>query len=60
MDGLIPIDKRTKKFAIRIDLLLETGYLPSGESTETLLSECNEIISILAASVKTAKQNGEG
>jgi len=117
MDGLISIDKRTKRFAIQIvklyqylieerservlskqllrsgtsiganvaeglygasradfvnkytialkeanethywlDLLSETGYLPAGEETASLLDECNQIISILAASVKTAKQ----
>jgi len=119
MDGLIPIDKRTKQFAIRIvklykylvdergekvlskqllrsgtsiganvaeglfgashadfinkyaialkeanethywlDLLSETGYLPAGESTSSLLLECNAIVSILAACVKTGKQKG--
>ena len=116
MDGLIPIDVRTKKFAIRIvklyqyliderhervmskqvlrsgtsiganvaeglfgashadftnkyaialkeanetrywlDLLKETGYLPAGESTASLIGECTAIIAILASSVKTAK-----
>ena len=120
MDELIPIDKRTKQFAIRIvklykylseerkekvlskqvlrsgtsiganvaeglygasradfinkytialkeanethywlDLLSETNYLPAGENTTSLLKECNSIISILAASVKTAKRKGE-
>jgi len=116
MDGLIPIDERTKQFAIRIvklyqylveerkekvlskqvlrsatsiganvaeglfgasradfinkytialkeanetrywlDLLIETNYLPTGESTDDLMRECTSIIAILASSVKTAK-----
>ena len=116
MDGLIPIDKRTKLFAIRIvklyqylveerhekvlskqvlrsgtsvganvaeglfgasradfinkyiialkeanetrywlELLVETKYLPSNDATDSLLNECESIIAILAASVKTAK-----
>ena len=41
MDGLIPIDKRTKQFAIRIVKLYQ--YL------------VESIIAILASSVKTAK-----
>lgn len=41
-----------------LDLLSETNYLPVGESTTTLVQECTSIIAILAASVKTAKQNG--
>jgi len=120
MDGLIPIDKRTKMFAIQIvklyrylveergervlskqllrsgtsiganiaeglygasradfvnkyaialkeanethywlDLLVETDYLPRDEAATSVLDECNQIISILAASVKTAKQRDE-
>lgn len=120
MDGLIPIDVRTKQFAIRIvklyrqlveerhervlskqvlrsgtsiganvaeglfgashadfvnkysialkeanethywlDLLTETGYLEKDNSPDSILSECNQIVSILAASVKTARQKGE-
>ena len=42
-----------------LDLLAETDHLPAGEATSSLLKECNSIISILAASVKTAKQKGE-
>ena len=38
-----------------IDLLNETGYLPSNDSTDSLIRECIAIISILASSVKTAK-----
>jgi len=119
MDDFLPIDKRTKRFAIRIvklyqylvekrgekvlskqvlrsgtsigatvaeglfgasrsdfvnkytvalkeanetrywlDLLSETNYLPTGDVSDTLMQECASIIAILAASVKTAKQNG--
>ena len=37
-------------------LLLETGYLPRGKSTESLLAECAELIAILASSVRKAKR----
>ena len=117
MEGLIPIDNRTKQFAIRIvnlyrylvedrkekvlskqvlrsgtsiganvaeglfgasradfinkytialkeanetrywlELLAETNYLPSNDATNSLIVECKSIIAILAASVKTAKE----
>lgn len=38
-----------------LDLLNEAGYLPKTDSTETLLSECNELIAMLVSTVKTVK-----
>ena len=36
-----------------LDLLNEAGYLPKTDSTETLISECNELIAMLVSTVKT-------
>ena len=41
-----------------LDLLKETNYLPESEASATLLVECNELVSILAASIRTAKRKG--
>ena len=38
-----------------LDILNETGYLPSESASESLIEECTRLIAILAASVKTAK-----
>ena len=38
-----------------LDLLNEAGYLPKTHSTETLLTECNELIAMLVSTVKTVK-----
>lgn len=42
-----------------LDLLLETGYLPSGEASSSLIQDCRQIIAILTTSVKTARKNTE-
>lgn len=39
-----------------LELLDTAGYLPKVESSKTLLSDCTELIRLLAASVKTTKQ----
>ena len=39
-----------------LDILGETGYLPTGKATDSLREECSRIVAILAASVKTAKK----
>lgn len=38
-----------------LELLMETGYLPNDTASETLREDCNELIRLLTASVKTAK-----
>ena len=40
-----------------INLLVKSGYLPEAENTRSLLASCNELIRLLAASIKTAKKN---
>ena len=36
-----------------LDLLNEAGYLPKTDSTESLISECDELIAMLVSTVKT-------
>ncbi len=38
-----------------IELLSDAGYLPDDEASSSLRSDCEELIRILASSVKTAK-----
>ena len=38
-----------------LDLLKEAGYLPKTDSTDTLISECNELIAMLVSTVKTVR-----
>ena len=40
-----------------IDLLDESGYLPDTESSRSLRLDCDELIRLLVASIKTAKRN---
>ena len=49
--------KEARETAYWLDLLSASGYLPDTDSTRTLLSECNELIAILVATVKTAKSH---
>ena len=49
--------KEARETAYWIDLLSASGYLPDTDSTRTLVSECNELIAILVATVKTAKSH---
>jgi len=43
-----------------IDLLIEAGYLPDDTGFQSLRAECEELIRILAASVKTVKPRSNG
>jgi len=38
-----------------IDLLKQSEYLPDDETTQSLLSDCNELIRLLVASTKTVQ-----
>ena len=40
-----------------IDLLIESEYLPDTKPTKTLMSECDELISLLVPSVRKSKNN---
>ena len=39
-----------------LNLLNEAGYLPKTGSTETLVTECKELIAMLVSTVKTVKK----
>jgi len=43
-----------------IDLLIAAEYLPDDSNTQSLRADCEELIRILAASVKTAKPRPHG
>lgn len=45
--------KEARETLYWLDLLNESGYLPKTDSTETLISECNELIAMLVSTVKT-------
>ena len=40
-----------------LELLHETGFIPDGDSYQSLYTDCEELIRILVASIKTAKAN---
>ena len=40
-----------------LNLLIKSGHLPETASTQSLLSDCTELIRLLAASIKTARKN---
>ena len=40
-----------------LNLLIKSGHLPETTSTQSLLSDCTELIRLLAASIKTARKN---
>ena len=52
---------KAKAFAIRIvnlhKYLHETGFIPDGDSYQSLYTDCEELIRILVASIRTAKAN---
>jgi len=42
-----------------ITLLVKAEYLPDDEDTQHLTADCEEILRLLAASIKTAKNNSQ-
>ena len=40
-----------------LELLHETGFIPDSDSYQSLYTDCEELICILVASIKTAKAN---
>jgi len=40
-----------------INLLLKADYLPDDESTQSIISDCDEILRMLVSSIKTARTN---
>ena len=40
-----------------LGLLFDAGYLPEGDTTRSLCTECDELIRMLVSSVKTAKSH---
>ena len=39
-----------------LTLLVKSGYLQDDEATRSLIADCDEILSLLVSSIKTAKQ----
>ena len=42
-----------------LNLLIRSGYLSEDVATQSLVSDCSELIRLLAASIKTAKRRTE-
>lgn len=40
-----------------LNLLMRSGYLPDDSATQSLVSDCTELLRLLVSSIKTAKQN---
>ena len=49
--------KEADETAYWLELLHETGFIPDGDSYQSLYTDCEELIRILVASIKTAKAN---
>ena len=41
-----------------LDLLHDAGYLPDGASAMSIRADCEELVRLLAASIKTARERG--
>ena len=40
-----------------LTLLIKSGYLRNNETTRSLVADCSELVRLLAASIKTAREN---
>jgi len=49
--------KETAETLYWIDLLTKAEYLPDDENTQSLRSECDEILRLLVSSIRTARDN---
>ena len=49
--------KELRETLINLKIILRTNIYKKTSDIETLISECNELISIFVASVKTAETN---